>query len=211
MALRLGANGLETDAWITADGKVVLDHDGVLRRFGRRVPIGRVRRADLPGHVPEISDLLVLDGGNFDLSVDVKDPDATDAIVETATRLGFDTSRLWLCFEDVDLALGTRRRLGGVRIVNSARTKKMPEGIERRAAILSENGVDALNMHHSDWTGGSVTLVHRFSLHAFGWDLQQEHVLSAGLRMGLDAVYSDRVDAMVDVYSREIGCSPRRN
>ncbi|MGA1245091.1 MAG: glycerophosphodiester phosphodiesterase family protein, partial [Ilumatobacteraceae bacterium] len=28
LAQRLGASGLETDAWITADGVVVLDHDG---------------------------------------------------------------------------------------------------------------------------------------------------------------------------------------
>ncbi|MGA1075335.1 MAG: glycerophosphodiester phosphodiesterase, partial [Ilumatobacteraceae bacterium] len=28
LALRLGATGLESDAWLTADGVVVLDHDG---------------------------------------------------------------------------------------------------------------------------------------------------------------------------------------
>ena len=31
LALRLGATGLESDAWLTADGEVVLDHDGVVR------------------------------------------------------------------------------------------------------------------------------------------------------------------------------------
>ena len=35
LALRLGATGLETDAWLTADGQVVLDHDGVVK-VGRR-------------------------------------------------------------------------------------------------------------------------------------------------------------------------------
>jgi len=41
LALRLGANGLESDAWTTADGHVVLDHDGVvknLREAGRYLP-----------------------------------------------------------------------------------------------------------------------------------------------------------------------------
>ena len=33
LALRLGATGLETDVWRTADGTVVLDHDGLHRRW----------------------------------------------------------------------------------------------------------------------------------------------------------------------------------
>ena len=37
LALRLGATGLESDVWVTADGEVVLDHDGLVgRRVGRR-------------------------------------------------------------------------------------------------------------------------------------------------------------------------------
>ena len=30
LALRLGATGLESDVWSTADGEAVLDHDGVI-------------------------------------------------------------------------------------------------------------------------------------------------------------------------------------
>ena len=60
-------------------------------------------------------------------------------------------------------------------------------------------------MHHTDWTGGLVTLFHRFERVAFGWDMQHEHVLQTGLRMGLDGVYSDWVDRMVDVYTAELG------
>ncbi len=37
-ALELGATGLESDAWITADGEVVLDHDGVPGRPGAGGP-----------------------------------------------------------------------------------------------------------------------------------------------------------------------------
>ena len=29
LGLRLGANGLESDVWLTADGQAVLDHDGL--------------------------------------------------------------------------------------------------------------------------------------------------------------------------------------
>ena len=40
LGLRLGATGLESDVWVSADGVPVLDHDGVIRgRFGRARPI----------------------------------------------------------------------------------------------------------------------------------------------------------------------------
>ena len=49
LALRLGATGLESDVWITADGIAVLDHDGVVKRsLGRKRPIGEMTRAALP-------------------------------------------------------------------------------------------------------------------------------------------------------------------
>ena len=38
LALRLGATGLESDVWLTADGVPVLDHDGVVRVGRREAP-----------------------------------------------------------------------------------------------------------------------------------------------------------------------------
>ena len=48
LALRLGATGLESDVWITADGEAVLDHDGIAGGRVRRRAISQVARADLP-------------------------------------------------------------------------------------------------------------------------------------------------------------------
>src|SRR3954468_933589 len=68
LALRLGANGLESDVWLTADGVPVLDHDGQLRRrLGRSRPIGTVRRAELPVHIPTLADLIAQCGSDYHL------------------------------------------------------------------------------------------------------------------------------------------------
>ena len=40
LALRLGATGLESDVWLTADGEAVLDHDGAVGSLRKR-PIRR--------------------------------------------------------------------------------------------------------------------------------------------------------------------------
>ncbi|MEC8502899.1 MAG: glycerophosphodiester phosphodiesterase, partial [Actinomycetota bacterium] len=83
-------------------------------------------------------------------------------------------------------------------LANSVRLGSIREGVERRCALLSNTGIDALNMRIDDWNGGLVTLTHRFSCYAFGWNLQHDHELRTGLRMGLDGVFSDHVDRMVD-------------
>jgi hypothetical protein len=65
-------------------------------------------------------------------------------------------------------------------------------------AVLADAGIDTVNLHHTDWTGGLTTLFHRFGRLAFGWDAQFERVLRALRRMGIDGVYSDHVDVMVE-------------
>src|SRR5204863_9540292 len=57
LALRLGATGLESDVWRTADGEIVLDHDGVVRAGIRRRSIAEVRRSELPDHIPTMAEL----------------------------------------------------------------------------------------------------------------------------------------------------------
>ena len=81
----------------------------------------------------------------------------------------------------------------------------MREGPERRAAVLADTGIDAVNLHHTQWTGGLTTLFHRFHRVAFAWDLQFEHVIRNVLRMGIDGVFSDHVDVMVDAFRAELG------
>jgi hypothetical protein len=56
-------------------------------------------------------------------------------------------------------------------------------------------------MHMTDWNGGLVALTHRFGIAAFGWDLQHVPVMIDALRMGLDAIYSDWVDRLIDARS----------
>ena len=193
LALKLGATGLESDVWLTADAVAVLDHDGKVRRRG----IGRVARADLPEHIPTVGELFEACGTDFELSLDVKDPAAAGPTIAAAQAAGFDLRRLWLCHHDWEQVAQWRDLAADVRLVDSTRRTRMKEGPERRAATLAEAGIDAVNMHHSDWSGGLTTLFHRFEVLAFAWDAQFDRVLSGVLRMGVDAVYSDHVDRMM--------------
>jgi glycerophosphoryl diester phosphodiesterase len=78
----------------------------------------------------------------------------------------------------------------------------MKQGPERRAATLAKVGIDAVNLHNTQWSGGLTTLFHRFEVLAFGWDAQLPRELDELLDMGIDAVYSDHVDRMNDAMRR---------
>lgn len=207
LALELGAAGLESDVWITADGEAVLDHDGVIgSRLGRRRRIRDMRRDELPAHIPSLTDLYAVFGNELELSLDVKDPAAFDRVVTVARAAGgAAVERLWLCHPDWELVAGWRRTVDDVRLVDSTRLRRIKEGPERRAASLAHAGIDAINLHHSDWTGGLATLFHRFGVLGFGWDAQVRRVLDELFDLGIDAVYSDHVDRMAAAFTRAYG------
>ncbi|CAN5589018.1 hypothetical protein BH18ACT3_BH18ACT3_14610 [soil metagenome] len=205
LGLRLGATGLESDVWLTADGVPVLDHDGVVNGWRKR-PIAELLRANLPSHIPDLEQLLAECGTDYDLSLDLKDRRCATTVIDLVASSAPELlSRLWLCHPDYQFLIDLRPYNADVRLIDSTRRKRVPEGLERRAAQLANAGIDGINMHHSEWTGGFVTLVHRFRRRAFGWDMQFEHVLRPLMRMGIDAVYSDHVDVMVDVARDEFG------
>ena len=202
LALRLGATGLETDVWVSADGVPVLDHDGLVRRRGRQRPIANVARADLPSHIPDLPQLLALCPPGVHVSIDVNDRRAGPLIIETVQARKPDLlPRLWLCLPDVASLAALRPLDPQVKLVNSTRVERMKEGPERRAATLREQGIDAVNLHHTDWSAGLVALFHRFGRYCLAWDLQHEHLLRSTLQLGVDGVFSDWVDRMTDAIS----------
>jgi glycerophosphoryl diester phosphodiesterase len=203
LALRLGATGLESDVWITADGVPVLDHDGVVRSGLRKRSISDMARGELPPHIPSLAEVYEACGTDVEVSLDVMDPAAVEPVIAVAREAGGNAeARLWLCHPDWQLVATWRELSDDVRLVDSTRIRRIKEGPERRAASLAEVGVDAVNMHVDDWTGGLTTLFHRFNRYAFGWDAQHARQLQALLQMGIDAVYSDHVDRMAEALSR---------
>jgi glycerophosphoryl diester phosphodiesterase len=198
-ALELGATGLETDAWLTADGVAVLDHDGLTgsRWLGRlRPPISGQARADLPGHIPTLRELYAACGTGFELSVDLKGGGVVEAVLAEA-RAARAADRLWLCHPDSRLLGSWREGASPARLVQSTRRKQIPEGLPARAAGLRSFGIDALNLQVRDWDGPGVEEVHAAGLLAFGWDAQSARDIEHGLELGLDGLYSDHVDRLM--------------
>lgn len=197
LALRLGATGLHADVWLTRDGVPVLDRSGLVRRFPRR-RIADVDRADLPEELVLLDDLLADVGGGVPISLGVQDPDAAAPVIATA-RARDMVDALWLAHASMDVLATWRDLAPEVRLVNATSLASLPFGAERRAAELAAARVDAVRLPEGEWTGGMVTLFHRFDVLAFAADAHYERQLARVIDMGCDAVISDHVDRMAAV------------
>ncbi|MFA5884449.1 MAG: glycerophosphodiester phosphodiesterase family protein [Acidimicrobiia bacterium] len=199
--LELGAAGLESDVWLSADGHPVLVHDEKFWRGLRHVDVRQSTAADLARYeIPRLVDLFEAFGNDYELSLDLKDPASAAPTVDVLRSHGVP-ERSWLCINGMDLLADVRTQYPDVRVVHSRRRDKIGTELERHAARLAELGVDAMNMHHTDWNAGLVALFHRFGVRAFAWDAQHVRNLRTMLDYEVDAVYSDRVDRMVATVS----------
>jgi glycerophosphoryl diester phosphodiesterase len=196
-ALEHGAAGLESDAWLTAEGEVVLVHDPVVRRGFRRWRVDQSTAAELGEiEVPRLVDLYRELGTDYELSLDLYDPSARVPVLEVASAADA-TDRLWVCSRSISMLVELGELGTGAHLVHSIRRERITGSVERHAARLADSGIAACNMRYIDWTRGLVELYHRFDVLAFAWDVQEVRHLRGMLGMGIDAVYSDYVDRMV--------------
>jgi glycerophosphoryl diester phosphodiesterase len=195
-ALDAGVTGLETDVWASADGEVVCVHDATVGRGLRKKRVSASSADALAAYgVPRMADVYGELGTDFECSVDVKDDVVAPALLGVARDAGA-LSRLWVCSPHLEL-LASLRSEREAKLVHSERRRAITTPLERHASDMAGLELDAMNMHHTDWTAGLVSLFHRFDIKAFAWDVQEVRHIRAVLAMGIDAVYCDRPDRMV--------------
>lgn len=199
LALRLGATGLAGDLWLTGDGEPVIDRAGTVRKGIRRRPIAEVASAELPAQVPTLAALYDACGNDVELCLDVRDPGAAARAVAVAGEAGgAAVGRLWLGAPDREQAASWRTLSDDVKLVDATRLKHLKEGSERRAAAIADAGIDAASMLWSEWSGGMVTLFHRFGRYALGVEAVHRRQLDAVIATGIDGISSPQVERMVD-------------
>jgi len=187
-ALRAGAEGLESDVWLTADGVPVLLH-GAGRLRGR--PIAALRRDELPGQIPSLERLWQELGNGFELALDMAAPRAASTVVDLARRYGA-LDRLWLTYWRLPRMAAWRRRWPEVHLVY-ATLFSLPPLLRRVTERAAASGIDALNVHHRLIVSASAPLAHAVGLQLFAWGLRHERHLQRAARLGVDAVFLDDV------------------
>jgi len=195
-ALGRGARALESDVWLTADRVPVLVHDRIVRNGLRRKAISAMRSSELPRWLPALEEFYDAVGGDFEFSLDVKDPAAALPTVEVATRHSA-AARLWLCttagnVRDWRAAAGEARLVVSTTLRGSGRTM-----LEGRIDETAEAAADALNLRCPEWSAERVQRCHDLGMLAFAWDVQQAAVLERMRGFGCDGIFSDHLPVLV--------------
>ena len=195
-ALATGAQGLETDCRLSADGEVVCAHDASVGSGLRRRKVRDLDTADLARlGIPRLADVFASLGSAFELSVDAQEVAVIEPLLAVVGAAGA-TDRLWLCHPDLEVLRGVRASTAA-HLVHSRRSERLTAPHERHAHDLAAAGIEVMNFHHSDWTAGLVSLFHRFGIRAFAWDAQETRHLRRMLEIGIDGLYCDRPDRLV--------------
>jgi glycerophosphoryl diester phosphodiesterase len=196
--LEMGADGLESDVWLTADGVPVLDHDGRVGRPWRRRRIAEVKRAQLPRHMPSLADLYAHCGSDFELALDVCDERSVPAVLATAAAKGPSVvSRLWLCSGSIDRLASWRELKGEARSVCSRDSwRGGPQELEDALGRLGSADVAALNLRGRHCTAEIVRTCHAHDLSLFAWGVGSSGEAMRLVSMGLDGLFGDDVGAL---------------
>lgn len=198
-ALSSGVTALESDVWLTADDVPVLVHDELIRKGFRRYAIRSLQAADLPGWLPSLASLYEQTGGDFDLSLDVKDAAAGLPVIEVADKHGV-VDKLWLCTSTEQVrAWRPAARDAHLVVSTSLKARRQVDPLEQagdadsRIDRAAEAGAHAFNLRALEWTAARVRHCHDQNLLAFAWDVQRIRLLDELRGYGCDAIYSDSV------------------
>ena len=147
----------------------------------------------------------------------MKDPQAFTRVIEVARMAGDDAlDRLWLCHHKWQQVAAWRAQCPAVRLVDSTFVGRMHDGAEHRAAALAEAGVDAVNLHHSEWNGGLTALFHRFGVLCFGdfpiassTSFTKKTSWSTASSMAIEIQIVGSADTTHDPFQRTVRCGAR--
>jgi glycerophosphoryl diester phosphodiesterase len=215
-AVGRGATGIETDAFLTRDGVVVLVHDAAVRTGWRRARlISELDHAQLPPHIPTLDELLDVVEDVHDLFIDVKDLAALPGIASAvARRRPAGELRLWLAHagfveSDWRVVAGWAPAVPGVHLVDSTSVTRMGGDPAAYLARLRRTPIRWLNLPIAEWTPELVALTRTSGLQPMAFRVHRAGRARQAVRLGLDAVHGDDVDALLAVVAAD-GSAPWR-
>lgn len=196
-ARRLGADGVELDVHLTADGALAVHHDPEIDGLG---PLSSLGVPDLPAHVPLLPDVLAVCGG-MEVNVEIKgDPgsaggggDHPELVAAEAAReiaeAGW-TDRVIVSSFDVPVLHAVQRADDRLAL-----GELWPFLSEVDAGLLRaiEAGWTAVHPFVTEVTPDLVQRAHSVGLAVNAWTVNAANDLTAFVALGVDAVITDNL------------------
>lgn len=207
-AARAGADAVEVDVRVTADGQPVLMHDPSLWRTTRRArrldrtSLAEVRGLRLRGGeetVPTLADALAALDGQLRIAIDVKDPAAADAVLSEVRNQGAARRVLFWAKNSAAVALAAERE--PELEASLLRDAKRPDEVRQFLDDAVGAGARGISAHWSVIAPTFVDEARRRDLRVYAW-CKTRDISPAKLEM-LDGLVTDWPSVAVAMLDRE--------
>jgi glycerophosphoryl diester phosphodiesterase len=226
-ALGLGVDWIEVDIFQTVDGHIVVTHDArtgrvaerdvdvaastleTLQRLdvatGFRRARGLDRAACPPAVMPSLRDVLIRIMAQEKTRISLQPKgDVVDATIALVRALG---ATRWVGFNDGDLTKMRRvKELAPELPVFWDRPKGF--SLEEDSNIARELGFEALVPHVHGLTPDVVVRLHTAGFEVGAWTVNDRDTMLHLLRMGVDRIYTDYPQRLLDVQAQMQAVSP---
>ena len=204
LALHMGADAIEVDVHLSADGIPVLIHDDTVDRTtdgrgavaaltlaelqeldaGARSPLEAFRGEK----VPTLAQALELTHGRAVLIIEIKPPDIEEAVLEAVRRAeALDWAMIWSFHPGV--VAEVRRR--EPRLPAGLLTLSLSDAIAQQALEL---GAQATGVFHQNLSEERVRLAHRKALAVHAWTADQPPEMRRLATAGVDGIVTNFPD-----------------
>jgi glycerophosphoryl diester phosphodiesterase len=200
-ARRVGADGVELDVRLSADGALVVHHDAEIPGIG---PVSTLKVADLPAEVP-LLEAAVLACGDLCINIELKDLpgepgfDTTQPLAVLVAVFVVERNLLdRVVVSSFDLAAADAVRAVEPAISTAWLT---PGAFDQRLALASvvARGHAALHPHHASVTPGLVDSAHRAGIAINTWTVDEPHRMRELAAAGVDAIITNRAEMAREV------------
>ncbi|WP_147917639.1 glycerophosphodiester phosphodiesterase [Ruania zhangjianzhongii] len=219
-AIEIGAEGIELDTYRAKDGTAVVIHDDTLDRTTSASGPVKERTAVELGEidagngekVPSLQEVLALAAGRVRVNIEIKDPEAVDAVIETVAK--FDNLDWFASGAHWDALTDLRERVGAeVFPLSLGIAENGAKLIERYRDQLTDDQAANVKTYASDWTvaleralaiGASglsiyevgltseiIAAIHAAGLEVWVWTINDPARALEIAAMGADAVCTD--------------------
>lgn len=220
-AVRLGYAYLETDARLTADGKLIAFHDAELDRVTNRtgqvseLPWREVAAARIGGteEIPLLADLLGTFSG-LRFNIDLKAPGTIGPLNEALRRTGA-WDRVCVTSFSWDRLRAARRSLDrpvclAVTPASIAVVRYLGFPGRAMARRVAQSGAQCAQVPRQFATPAFIRRAHEFGLHVHVWTLNTRKEIVRALDLGADGVMTDNIVLLRDILTDRGQWHPRR-
>lgn len=219
LAIDMGADGIESDIYLTRDGIAIMYHERHIVHNGRKYrpfnltweQIQKIKLDQKGRRVPLLSEVLEKfknvknkNGELVSFSLDISGPKTGYKIIDIANDLDM-CERVELTFDNYNLYRKYRQYDDNIVLVDSAKInwwKKFSRRIfHQNFRKLEKFNVKAVNLKAEDCTDEYIEDVRNHGFEIYVWDCHDEETMRKFIGKNVDAIYTNYPDTAVKIRS----------